>query len=391
MHAVMVVAHTALAMVLLSGSGLLSASLWRLNRVELGFAPEHVLTFPVSLPGVRYPQEQRAQFFAGLTEAIRQTRGVRAAAVGGQMPLLGGISRTAVSAVMGKPVPVRGIAFSSITPDYFRALGIPVLRGRAFDSHDTATAPQVVILNQAAARRYFGAADPVGQTITPGMWNGSGSTTQPRTVVGVVGDVKLLAIDSATPPAIYWPIAQIPSDGTLHVTVLAAGDPLALIGAVRDRLHALDKDLPLYDVQPLSHYVEGSLAKARNTAVLVGLLAGLALVLSAVGLYGVIAYAVARRTREIGIRIALGAAGGRVVRGFLARGLIMSGLGVAVGIPAAAASTALLKGLLFGVAAQKPAILGAGAVVMISVALAASYLPARRATRVDPMVALRQD
>jgi putative ABC transport system permease protein len=390
-HAAMVVVQTALAMVLLGGSGLLSASLWRLNRVDLGFAPEHVLTFPVSLPGVRYPQEQRAPFFAKLTQALQEMPGVRTAAAGGQLPLGGGISRTVISRVGPKEVRRSGIAFASITPEFFRALGIPVLRGRVFDSRDTAGAAPVVILNQAAARRYFGAADPVGQTVTPEMWNGSGSTTQPRTVVGVVGDVKLLAVDAATPPCIFWPIRQIPSDATLRVAVLAAGDPAALVGAVRERLRMLDPDLPLYDVQALSHYVEESLAPARNTAALVGVLAALALVLTAIGVYGVLAYAVARRTREIGIRIALGAARGQVLRGFLGRGLLMSVLGVAIGMPAAAASTALLKGLLFGVAGQKPVILGAGAVVMIAVAMAASYLPARRATRVDPMTALRQD
>jgi predicted permease len=390
-HAAMVVVQTALAMVLLGGSGLLSASLWKLNRVELGFAPEHVLTFPVSLPGARYPQEQRAPFFGELTAGLRQMPGVQAAAAGGQLPLQGMISRTVIGSVAGRPVRRAGVAFASITPDYFRALGIAVVRGRAFDERDSRGSAPAVILNQAAARRYFGANDPVGQTVTPEMWNGSGSSTQPRTVVGVVADVKLQGVDVGTPACIYWPIAQVPSDATLYVTVRTGGEPGALIGAVREQLRGLDKDLPLYDVQPLARYVAGSLERARNTAVLVGLLAGLALLLTAIGLYGVIAYSVARRTREIGIRMALGARRGHVLRRFLAHGLAMTVLGVALGIPAAIASSLFLRGMLFGVAGQQPAILGAGALLMIAIAAAASYLPARRAVRVDPMTALRQD
>ncbi len=390
-HAAMVVVQTALAMVLLGGSGLLSASLWKLHRVELGFAPDHVLTFPVTLPGARYPQEQRAAFFARLTEGLLQIPGAQAAAAGGQLPLQGAISRTVISSVAGRAVQRTGIAFASITPDYFRALGIAVARGRAFDERDTRGAAPVVILNEAAVRRYFGAIDPIGKMVTPEMWNGSGSPTQPRTVVGVVGDVKLQGVDARTPPCIYWPITQIPSDSTLYVTVRTAGEPAALIGAVREQLRRLDKDLPLYDVQPLAHYLERSLRQAQNTAVLVGLLAALALLLTAIGLYGVIAYSVARRTREIGIRIALGAGRHEVLRRFVAHGLALSGLGVVVGVPVAIGAASLLRGLLFGVTGQKTAIFGAGALLMLAIAAAASYLPARRAMRVDPITALREE
>jgi len=392
LHSTLVVVQVALAMVLLSSSGLLSLSLVRLQQVNLGFQPDHVLTFPVSLPNQRYPQTRRAAFLQDLTGRFETIPGVLSAAAGAQMPLLGGVSRTALSNIAGQEIPGSrrtGIAFSSITPHYFRTLAIPVKRGRDFTDGDNAGAPAVVIINEAAARQHFPSRDPIGQQITPGMWNGSGSATQPRTIVGVVGDVKLQGIGQRAVPTVYWPVAQIPSDSNLHVSLRTSANPLDLIAAVRDRLHAIDKDMPLYGVQPLSEAVRSSLVQPRHTAILVAVFAGLALVLTAVGLYGVIAYSVARRTREIGIRMALGAAEGDVLRGFLGHGLKLGLAGVAIGLPAALGAAKLLRTLLYGVGSQQSVLFAAGGGILVVVALAASYIPARRAARTDPTLALR--
>jgi putative ABC transport system permease protein len=391
MHAVLATAQIALATALLSASGLLTASMWRLQRVELGFQPERVLTFPVTLPAARYPQARRAAFFEELGARLESLPGARAVAASSQLPLSGGVSRTVLAAVAGVVIPQEkrvGIAFASVTPGYFRTLGIAVRRGREFDRRDGAGAPAVVIVNEAAARRYFGDRDPLGQQVTPEMWNGSGSETQARTIVGIAGDVKLQGLDRAGVPTVYWPIAQIPSNPALHVSVQTAGDPAALIGGVREALRAMDRDLPLYNVRPMARDVERALERPRNTAALVGLLAAFALALTAVGLYGTIALSVARRTREIGIRMAIGAARRDILRGFLRDGLRMSVAGVAIGIPAAFGAASVLQGLLFGVVGPGWVIAGAAG-VLLGVALLASWVPARRATRVDPLVALR--
>jgi putative ABC transport system permease protein len=388
-YGLLVVVQMALAMVLLSASGLLSMSLFQLQSVALGFTPTRALTFPVSLDGARYHQSQRAPFFEELTRRLRAIPGVAAVGAGGQLPLEGSTSRTVLDAAAGRPVKRSGIVFASITPQYFQALGISVRRGREFTDADTATAPPVVILNEAAVRYYLPKGDPVGQTVTPEMWNGSGSKTRPRTVVGVVPDIRLEGLTSSTPPAIYWPITQIPCDSRLFVSVMAGGNPLAVVGAVRQQLHAVDADLPLYDLFLLDHYVGEQLALPRSTTVLVGGMALLALILTAVGLYGVTAYAVARRTREIGIRVALGASRSEILRGFLRSGIAAAILGVAIGWPGAVAAARLLRSLLFGVGKQETVILASGALILILVAAVASYLPARRATRVEPITALR--
>jgi ABC-type antimicrobial peptide transport system permease subunit len=206
--------------------------------------------------------------------------------------------------------------------------------------------------------------------------------------VGIVSDIKQ-SLRYGVEPTVYWPITQIPSNGTMYVTVRTTGDPSRIIGGVRSVLRGLDKDIPLYNVYLLTHYVSLSLQQPRDTATLVALFAVLAVTLTAVGLYGVIAYSVARRTREIGIRMALGARPSSLVRAVLGRGLVLSILGAAIGLPATIAMARLFRSLLFGVSPQEPLMLTAGAAVLIFVALAASYIPARRAARVDPLTTLR--
>ncbi len=392
MHSALVVGQIALAMVMLSASAILTLSLLRLQNTSLGFEAAHVLTFPVSLPAGRYQQSQRAAFFLELMERLRSVPGVESAGAAGNLPLHSGISRTVIDRISGKDIALRqrsGIVYASATPQYFRAMKIAVTRGREFTIDDTASSQPVVIINEAAARQYFGKTDPVGQQIEPVMWNGSGSPLKMRTIVGVVANLKTQNVRFGAFPAIYWPVTQIPSDATMFVSVRTPGDPASLAAGVRTTLHSLDPDLPLYDAQPLDRIVGESLSSTRDTATLVCLFALLSLSLTAVGLYGVIAYSVARRTREIGVRIALGARPGELLRSVVMRGLFLGLTGVAIGAPASIAAARIYRTLLYQVSPQEPIALVTGAVVMILVAMAASFLPARRASRVDPMVALR--
>jgi predicted permease len=384
----------ALAMVLLSACGLLSLNMIHLQSAGLGFDPQHTLTFQIGLPSARYPQSDRFRFADELMASLRAVPGVLSASASTQMPFRSFVPRTVLGNVDGKPIGPHGrvgIVYSPITPDYFRTLGIPLKRGRAFSANDDGAAPPVVILNEAAVRRYFGKVDPVGRQITPEMWNGSGSATQPRTVVGVVGDVKLQRAGEKPSDVIYWPMAQIASETVYWIAVRTAADPLTVAGAAREQLRRMDRDMPFFQASPLSAAVESSFLQPRYNTALVAFFAVLALVLTAVGLYGNIAYSVSQRTHEIGIRIALGAGRDRVLRQFLRGGLAMSLAGVAIGLAFSKGATRIMKSLVFGASLDEPLTFALSAAVLIAVALVASYVPARRAARIDPMRALRND
>jgi predicted permease len=395
LQSALVVGQIALAMVLLSACGLLTLNLIHLQRADLGFDPRPVLSFPVALPVARYPQAERARFFAGLIARLRAIPGVKSAAAGMQAPFRGGaLARTVVSSVDGQPIELRkrsGIVYSPITPQYFESLGIPIKAGREFTQADTETSEPVVMLNEAAAKQYFGSANPVGRQVQPEMWGGSGSSTKPRTVVGVVGNVKLRRQSERPATAVYWPVSQIPSESSMWVVVRTAGDPLAVFGAARAQLREMDKDLPFYAVEPLAAAVSSALAQPRYNTAMIAVFAALALILTGVGLYGVIAYSVSQRTHEIGIRIALGARPREVLRQFLGSGLAMGAAGVAVGLAFAKGATSLMKSLVFGASLDEPLTFAVSAAVLMAVALAASYLPARRATRIYPIHALRYE
>jgi putative ABC transport system permease protein len=346
----------------------------------------------VTLPLARHAQTDRGRFFDELTGRLEALPGVTSAGAGAQVPFRGGTARTVLSNVGGQPIEPRtwrGIVYSSITPQYFQALGIPIKAGRAFTRDDRESSAPVVILNESAARRYFGAANPIGQQVQPEMWNGSGSSTKARTVVGVVGNVALRRQSDRPTDEIYWPLSQIPSDGTMWVVVRTAGDPLAVVDAVRAHLRDMDRDLAFYDAEPLAVAVSSALSQPRYNTALLSLFAALALLLTGVGLYGLIAYSVSQRTHEIGIRLALGARPRTVLRQFVWSGLAMGAGGVAIGLAIAKGATRLMQTLVFGAALDEPMTFAASAMVLLAVALAASYLPARRATHIDPIRALR--
>jgi predicted permease len=320
--------------------------------------------------------------------------GVRSVGAGAQLPLQGNISNTVLDNVAGRAIPMRewtGITYAAISGDYFHALGIRIRSGRVFTASDTATSQPVVVINKAAAHKYFKSKNPVGEQIEPVMWNGSGNSTKPRTIVGIVDDVKVQGIGSEALPTVYWPIEQIPSSDTLYLVVRSTGDPLRFLPAIRQQVHALDKELPLYDVQPLTEAVRGSLAQPLHIAALVSTFAILALILTAIGVFGVVGYNVAQRTREIGVRMALGAQRKDVLADFLMEAVIMSAIGLAIGLSAAAATARFLHGSFFGVPVEEPVSLALAGLALFVLALGASFLPALRATRIDPMSALRYE
>jgi putative ABC transport system permease protein len=394
LQSALVVGQIALAMVLLNACGLLTLNLIHLERANLGFEPQNVLTFPVTLPVARYPQMVRGRSFEELTGRLRAIAGVKSAAAGMRIPFRGGMARTVLSNVAGQPVELAkrtGIFYSPITPQYFQSLGIPIQSGREFTEGDTESSAPVVILNEAAAKRYFGAVNPVGQEVQPEMWNGSGSATKPRMVVGVVGNAKLRRQSDKPAPEVYWPVSQIPSEGSFIVAVRTAGDPLMVFGAVREELRKMDQNLPFYDVEPLATSVSSALSQPRYNTALISLFAVLAVILTGVGIYGVIAYSVSQRTHEIGIRIALGALPREVLRQFLRSGLAMGASGVVIGLVVAEAAMRLMRTLVFGDSIDEPITFAISAALLIAVALTASYLPARRATRIDPIRALHYE
>ncbi|HEU4629175.1 MAG TPA: FtsX-like permease family protein, partial [Gemmatimonadaceae bacterium] len=393
----LVAAQVALSLVLLVGAGLLAQSFWRLQRVDPGFAPEGAMTAGVLMPIADFDQRRDGPRWAralGAYDArLRATPGVAAAGGASGLPL-SGATETGSFVIEGAPASAPGQGPSAdyvvMTPGYLDAMRIPLLAGRGFDAHDDADAPLVVLVSQAAARRYWPGRSPIGARLYV-------FGDQPRTVIGVVGDVRQLALDVPPNPTIYLPEAQYPYPFLSFVVRAACPRPAdgcdagALVPAMRQALAEVDPQLALDEVRPLHDVLRESLARRRFSLVVLGAFAAAALVLSVVGLYGVIAYAVAQRTRELGVRVALGAQRGDVLRLVLGEGVRVTLAGLVVGLAGALALTRVLRAQLYQVSPTSPAVYVVVALLVAAVALAATWIPARRATRVPPTLALRAE
>ncbi|HEX7117860.1 MAG TPA: ABC transporter permease [Longimicrobiales bacterium] len=393
-----VTAQAALAVVLLTGAGLLIASFFRLQSVDTGFDPDGVVAVAFRRTPAEYAAPGRIWTFERqLLERVRSIPGVEAAAATSALPFRGQFNFPMT--VVGRPEATRpDVQWRSVSPDYFGTLRTPLLRGREFDARDAAQAPPVAIVNETFARKYFGDEDPIGQRIDIGTIGGRevipGFDDPARTIVGVVADTRVLSLDGEVEEIMYTPRAQEPVvqgyfglGGLLVRTRGAAAVAPAVLAAVRE----LDPRMPVPQLVPMREAIGASIAQERFNTVLLGAFAGLALVLTAIGIYGVVAYSVRQRTAEIGIRVALGA-DRRTVLGMVVRqGMTPVAIGLGLGLLSAVALTRLISSLLFGVSPTDPATIGAVAGVIAAVAFAATWLPARRAAGVDPVVALKTE
>jgi putative ABC transport system permease protein len=394
MRALLVVSEVALSLVLLVGAGLMIRSFSRLLAVDPGFKADHVLTAFVSLPASKYPKrEEQTAFFDRLLERLRNVSGVSAAGLVTDIPLYGG-SSTGFD-VEGRPPAAPGqramTDYRLTSPDYFAAMGMKLVKGRAFSRYDNETGPGVVIINETLAAHFFAGEDPIGKRLDL-----SGDPKDLREIVGVVADVRNYGVDAEVKPEVYVPFLQSAPEylsgvvSALTIVVRSAIEPASLGAALREQVQALDKDQPVSEIKTMEWYLADSMAQRRFNMFLLGAFAGLALVLAAVGIYGVIAYTVTQRTHEMGIRIALGAKGGDILRLVFVNAMTTTLTGIALGLGAAFALTRLLRSLLYQVSPTDPIVFAAIPLLLVSVAVIATYLPARRAMKVDPITALRE-
>ena len=391
---VLVVAEVALTLVLLVGAGLLVRSFWRLMNVDPGFNPQHLLAMQISVNAGADEGPRVANFLDQLQQRVKQLPGVQSVAISNGLPFE---SANQPAFVIEGQAPVEaghepnGILYIT-SPDYLDALGITLLRGRMFSPHDTPSTTPVAAIDEVFARQYFPNQDPLGKRLRqagPGM--------DSREIIGVVGHVEHTNLEgqSASRGEVYFPFNQIPLDKLprfvrrVNLLVRTSVDPSSLAAPVRNQISALDKDQAVFNVRTMEQALSRSVSARRFSMILLSVFAALALILAAVGIYGVISYSVAQRTREVGIRMALGAQTTDVVKLVVGDGLKLVVIGVAVGLIGAFALTRLMTTLLFGVTATDAITYGSVALALVAVALAACYIPARRATKVDPLVALR--
>ena len=389
----LVVGQIALAMVLVAGSALLLRSFALLRRVDPGFRTGNALTFGISLPESAYADDARLlSFHDELQRRLAALPGVRSVGAVTGLPLSGNHFNISF-AVDGRPElppaqqPTLEVRIA--TPGYFGTIGIPLLKGRGFTGSDGPGAPQVVLLSESAVRKYFPAEEPIGKKIRLGLGRGRGPHAGGE-VVGVVGDVKEVGLGAASPPEIYVPYAQFPMQG-VDVVLRTSVEPRSLAAAAERVVHGIDPELPLARVGTLDEVFARSVSEPRFYAVLLGSFAGTALFLAALGLFGVTSYAVAQRTRELAVRVALGARREELLRMVLRQALVLGVAGVGVGLAGAVLLSRVISSMLFALSPRDPVTLGGVALVLLATTLLAGYLPARRATRVDPVIALRAE
>ena len=385
------VAEIALAMVLLTGAGLLMRSFSELTSVNPGFEPDHVVKAMVSLPQFQYSTpKQWAAFSEALMTGLQAQPGMQDSAIAGPLPIVDCCITLAFRIVGNPPLQVGtddSANYVPVSPRYFSVMGIPLLRGRLFNESDSSSSAPVALISEALATHYFPNEDPLGRHLLFGFpANGVVS----REIVGIVGDIHDVSLGKEPGPMLYVPFAQAPLYGA-EVVVKSMLSTSAVVGAIRAVTHGIDKNLPVTDIAQLPNALNASVAQPRFRTLLLGLFGTIALILAAVGIFGVISYSVSRRTRELGIRMALGAQPGSVLSMIMRETLALTLIGIAVGIPCAVATARLITHLLFKVTPYDPVTLALVPLVLIAVGALASYIPARRAQRVDPMVVLRYE
>jgi putative ABC transport system permease protein len=378
-------------MVLLTGAGLLMRSFAQLTSVNPGFEPNHVVKAMVSLPQFQYSTpKQWAAFSEELMTRLQAQPGMHDSAIAGPLPIVD-CCVTLAFQIVGRPPLQAGTSdtanYVPASPRYFSVMGIPLLRGRLFNESDSSSSAPVALMSETLAKRYFPNEDPLGRHLTFGFpVNGVVS----REIVGIVGDIHDVSLGKEPGPMLYVPFAQAPLYGG-EVVVKSTLSASAIVGAIRSVTQGLDKNLPVTDIAQLSDALNASMAQPRFRTLLLGLFGTIALILAAVGIFGVMSYSVSRRTHELGIRMALGAQPGSVLGMVLRETLTLTLVGIAVGVPCALAAARLIKGLLFNVTLYDPITLALVPLVLVAIGALASYVPARRAMKVDPMIALRHE
>jgi predicted permease len=403
LRGVLVAAEMALAVILVVGAGLMIRTFVGLRSVQSGFDAQHVITLQTALSGGRYDNAVKAQNMTRqVLDRIEALPGVRAAAVTVALPLEGGID---LPFLIEGVAPPKGELYQGdeqwrfISPHYFRALSVPLLRGRPFDARDNAKSARVAIINQAFAKTYWPHGDPIGQQITIGKGLGPEFEEPARQIVGIVGNVRETSLKDADEPVMYIPQGQT-TDGLTKLAnnliplswiVQTGVDPASLSSAIQREIQSVDHQLPVSKIRSMELVVSESTARQNFNMLLFSIFAGLALLLAAIGIYGLMSYTVEQRTQELGIRMALGAGQGDMLKLVVRQGMLLTGIGLVIGLAASFGLNRLLADLLFGVKTTDPVTYVAVAAILISVALAATYIPARRATKIDPIAALRYE
>ena len=386
----LVVSEIALAVVLLASAGLLIRSFLRLQNVDRGFNTDSILTMVVRLPDRYREDPQVINFFHQTLERVRQLPTVRSAGMVNFLPLYGGMGSSTGFKILGQPEPPPGEEPTTdvrvVDGGYFGTMGIPLLRGRNFSEAEQTQPKRVILINEALARKYFPNQDPLGQRLDVVMFD----DPTPTEIIGIVGNVRYDTLIDEAPPAVYFSHSDL-TYGFMTLVVRTDGDPTAIAPAIQREIRALDPNQPVSDVRTMNQVMSEWVARSRFNTLLLGLFAGLATLLSAVGIFGVMNYSVALRTRELGLRLAVGAQPRQVLLLVLRQGLLLTVVGVLLGLVAAFALTRLLSGLLFGVTAVDVTTFSSISVLLVIVSLLACYLPARRAMRIDPLSALRYE
>jgi putative ABC transport system permease protein len=386
----------AACVVLLTGAGLLIRSFAQLQSVNPGFRPDHVLTMQIALPESRYSDFKVGLFYKQLLERFETLPGVQFAGIARKVPLSAGDDTSLNFTIENRPVQASAdqprAQYRAVSADYFDALGIPLIRGRHFDRTDGENTPGVVLINETLARTFFPGDDALGKRIKAGL-DGSAWCT----IVGIVRDVKHSGLDAKDKPETYYHYLQVPPpwmsfvEGTMTAALRTNAEPASLAAAARGEVQKMDTSLAVFNLHTMESLLDSSLAQPRFRTALLGAFAGVALILAAIGLYGVTAYSVARRINELGVRMALGARKIDVLKLILGQAVMLAALGVGIGLVLALGATRVISKLLFGVNSADPLTFAATALLILVIALAASLIPALRAIKVDPMVALRYE